>query len=207
VIAGLLDLYESDFDVHWLDQALRLTQTQIRIFWDKNGGGFFDTSGEDKTVLVRTKEHYDGAEPAGNSVAAMNLFRLYHITGNDSLREKAEQTVEAFSGVLEKQPVVQPLMLCAYEFSQSKVKQIVIAGAAEDELTRQMVQRVQRRYLPNAIVLLLEPSMRTQLEALAPFTRSLSLQGGRAVAYVCEDYICRLPTSELELFERLLAER
>ncbi len=207
VVAGLLDLYESDFDVYWLEQALRFTRTQLQIFWDEKGGGFFDTSGEDNSVLVRTKEHYDGAEPAGNSVAAMNLLRLYHITGDDSLRVKAEQILEAFSGALEKQPVVLPFMLCAYDFSQSKVKQIVIAGSVQDELTRQMLKHVQRRYLPNKIVLLLEPATRTRLETLSPFTRPLSAREGQAVAYVCEDYVCSLPTSELEVVERLLAAR
>lgn len=207
VVSGLLDLYESDFAVQWLEWALRLTQTQLQIFWDDNRGGFFDTSGEDASVLVRTKEQYDGAEPAGNSVAAMNLLRLYHITGDDNLRAKGEQTIEAFSGVLEKQPVVQPQMLCAYDFFLSKVKQIVIAGAPDNELTRQMVQRVRRRYLPNKIVLLLEPSSRPRLETLASFTRQLSSREGHAVAYVCEDYVCQLPTSELDVVERLLAAR
>lgn len=204
VVSGLLDLYEADFHVRWLEQAIQLTQLQLDIFWDEEGGGFFDTSGEDRSILVRTKEHYDGAEPAGNSIAAMNLLRLYHMTGNDGLRVKAERTIEAFSGVLEKQPVVQPQMVCAYDFLLSKVKQIVIAGSADDELTLRMVQRARQRYLPNKIVLLLEPSSRSRLETLAPFTRQLQAREERPLVYVCEDYVCQLPTSDPAVVERLL---
>ncbi len=207
VVAGLLDLYESDFDVQWLEWARRLTQTQLQLFWDDNAGGFFDTSGDDASILVRTKEQYDGAEPGGNSVAAMNLLRLYHITGDDSLRAKGEQTIEAFSGVLGAQPVVQPQMACAYAFSISKVKQIVLAGAPELDSTRQMLQRIRQRYLPNKVVLLIEPSSRPRLETLAAFTRQLSSREGHVVAYVCEDYVCKLPTSDLDVLERLLAVR
>lgn len=43
---------------------------------DKQGGGYFNTPGEDPSVLLRVKEDYDGAEPSGNSVAAINLIRL-----------------------------------------------------------------------------------------------------------------------------------
>lgn len=46
---------------------------------DKQGGGYFNTPGEDPSVLLHVKEDYDGAEPSGNSVAAINLIRLSSI--------------------------------------------------------------------------------------------------------------------------------
>jgi uncharacterized protein YyaL (SSP411 family) len=49
------------------------------LFLDKQGGGYFNTPGEDPSVLLRVKEDYDGAEPSGNSVAAINLIRLSSI--------------------------------------------------------------------------------------------------------------------------------
>lgn len=207
VTGGLLDLYEADFDVGWLERAVALTNTAIALFWDAHDGGFFDTSGEDPSVLVRTKEHYDGAEPAGNSAASLNLLRLWHMTGNDEFRKKADQTIQAFAGILQRQPVVMPHMICAYEFSISKVKEIVLAGGKNDILTRQMLRTVWTRFLPHKVMLLLEPATRERIERLAPFTSSLHPASDKTVAFVCEDYVCQLPTSDVRVVEQLLSRK
>jgi uncharacterized protein YyaL (SSP411 family) len=43
---------------------------------DKEGETYFNTPGEDPSVLLRVKEDYDGAEPSGNSMAAINMIRF-----------------------------------------------------------------------------------------------------------------------------------
>lgn len=66
---------------------------QDELFLDREGGGYFNTPGEDPSVLLRVKEDHDGAEPSGNSVAAINLVRLSSlVTGNKSelYRQNAE---------------------------------------------------------------------------------------------------------------------
>ena len=75
LIQGLLDLYEASFDVRWLSWAVQLQQMQDQLFWDSKHGGYFATSGDDPSILVRMRDDYDGAEPSPNSVAAMNLLR------------------------------------------------------------------------------------------------------------------------------------
>ncbi len=82
LIAGLLDLYETDFDVNYLKIAVSLQQTQIDHYWDNENGGFFFTSDDGEKLLFRQKEIYDGAIPSGNSVALINLLKLGRITGN-----------------------------------------------------------------------------------------------------------------------------
>src|SRR5207237_746685 len=76
VIQGLLDLYEASFDVEWLKFAVELQKTQDRLFFDEKNGGYFSTSGKDKSVVLRMKDDKDSAEPAASSVAALNLLRL-----------------------------------------------------------------------------------------------------------------------------------
>ena len=70
VIQGLLDLYEASFEVEWLKFAVELQETQDRLFFDQGTGGYFSTSGDDKSVFLRLKDDNDGAEPAASSVAA-----------------------------------------------------------------------------------------------------------------------------------------
>jgi len=73
VIQGLLDLYETSFDIEWLKFAVELQKTQDRLFFDEKNGGYFSTSGNDENVVLRMKDDNDSAEPAASSVAALNL--------------------------------------------------------------------------------------------------------------------------------------
>ena len=205
---GLLDLYEATFDTRWIDLALKITETQVSTFWDSRTGGFFDTSGMDSSILVRTKEQYDGAEPAGNSVAAMNLFRLAQITDNKPLREKAVQTLLAFGELLQKQPVVMPQMVAAYAFSLAKADQIVVASALDDSMRRDVLDQIYSRYLPNKVVVLLDGSEgQKRLSEINPFFASIAAHPGKTTVYVCQDYVCRLPTSDVATLATILDKK
>ena len=46
VVRGLLDLYEASQESAWLEWALRLQDTQDRLFWDSRGGGYFCSEAE-----------------------------------------------------------------------------------------------------------------------------------------------------------------
>src|SRR5207253_4289099 len=97
VIQGLLDLYEASFDVEWLKFALELQETQDRLFFDVKTGGYFSTSGKDASVPLRLKDDNDSAEPAANSVAALNLLRLAQFRNDKQLQDRAKKTIDAFS--------------------------------------------------------------------------------------------------------------
>src|SRR6266513_2655813 len=90
VIQGLLNLYEASFDVEWLKLAIELQETQDRLFFDEKNGGYFSTSGQDKSVVLRMKDDNDSAEPASSSVAAHNLCRLAQIRNKKQWEERAE---------------------------------------------------------------------------------------------------------------------
>jgi uncharacterized protein YyaL (SSP411 family) len=83
LVWGLLELLQADGDAAWLDWALALQARQDELFWDEAGGGWFSTTGDDASVLLRLKEDYDGAEPAAGSVAALNAIKIAHLTGAD----------------------------------------------------------------------------------------------------------------------------
>ena len=82
LVQGLLDLYETTFDYQWLQWARRLTDRQIALFNDMDAGAFFEVTDEDSTVLIRSKERYDGAQPTSNSITALNLLRLGEMTNS-----------------------------------------------------------------------------------------------------------------------------
>src|SRR5262249_5812858 len=151
---GLLDLYEASFDVQLLSWAIQLQQAQDRLFWDEKQGGYFTTSGQDQSILLRTREAYDSVEPSPNSVAAMNLLRLWQITDQPSYKDKADKTMAVFGPRLEQLPEAMPYMMSALDFSLAKHRQIVIAGPPGANDTRALLRLVWQRYIPNRVLLL-----------------------------------------------------
>src|SRR5256885_2227431 len=113
VIQGLLDLYEASFDVDWLKFAVELQETQDRLFFDEKNGGYFSTSGNDKSMVLRMKDDNDSAEPAASSVAASNLLRLAQLRSDKRLEERARKTIDAFAPTVNHFASAMPQLLVA----------------------------------------------------------------------------------------------
>jgi uncharacterized protein YyaL (SSP411 family) len=205
---GLIDLYETDFDPQWLVAVTQLADTMLARFYDAKEGGFFQTDGRDASVIVRTKEDYDGAEPSGNSMAVMLLLRLAQFTDRANYRDAAEKTLQLFRDHLRKAPSTVAQMACALDFYLSKPKQIVIAGKPDAADTRAMLHAVRERYLPNAIVIVADggDSQKT-LAKLLPFLETIKPIDGRATANVCVNYACQLPTSDVGKMGEMLSSK
>ncbi len=205
---GLLDLYEASLDFRWLKQAMDLTEKQLALFHDKENGGFFETSGRDQSLLFRTKEDYDGAEPAANSTTALSLLRISQMTDNAQWRAAAEQALALFSGRLEETPQAMPQMLAALDFHLDKPKQIIIAGVRQREDTEKMLRQVHERYIPNRVILLADGGAGQEfISRYVPFIQSVRMKENKATAYICENYACKLPTSDLIVLRELLDKR
>ncbi|HWB98034.1 MAG TPA: thioredoxin domain-containing protein, partial [Bryobacteraceae bacterium] len=128
---ALLDLYEADFDPRHLSLAIRLTGRMRELFEDPALGAFFSTNAGDSSLVMRIKEDYDGAEPSGNSIAALNLLRLAQLTSREDFRESARKALEAFAPRLTASPVGVPQMLVAYAYQLARPKQIILAGVRD----------------------------------------------------------------------------
>ena len=207
-IQGLLDLYESSFDVQWLAWAVELQERQDKFFWGEDSGAYFSTTGADPSILIRMRDDYDGAEPSANSVAAMNLLRLDQMTGRPLWRKRADRVFAAFGERLRSNPEAMPQLVAALDFSLAKPKQIVIAGDPGAPDTRALLRLVRERFLPNKVVFLADGGERQErLAQWLPFLQGVTRLKGRATAYICEDYVCNLPTSDPKVVARLLDEK
>lgn len=198
---GLIDLYEASFDEKYLKLAVELCEVMINDFYDEAEGGFFDTSGKDKSILVRTKEDYDSAEPTGNAVAINNLLRLSALTGNTIWYDMAYKSVLAFSGKLEKMPYAMPQMLIALDSLLYKPKQIIIAGRSNDETAYRMIREVSTRFMPDKVVVMIDPE---DAAISTTFASKIVQTSTETTAYVCENFACMLPVKSLEDFVKLL---
>jgi uncharacterized protein YyaL (SSP411 family) len=205
VIKGLLDLYEASFDVDWLKFAIELQQTQNQLFFDEKNGGYFSSSGRDKSVFVRMKDDNDGAEPAASSITALNLLRLSQIYDDAKTAERAKKTIDAFATILLQFPSGMPQMLVAVENSLGKPRQIVIAGKKDSPGTKALLKEVHRHFLPNTIVILADGGEgQKYLGEKNEAIRAMSLVERKPAVYVCENFTCKAPVTDPKALRDLL---
>jgi hypothetical protein len=176
----------------------------MELFEDTEHGAFYSTAEGDPTLVMRIKEDYDGAEPSGNSIAVLNLLRLAQMTGRRDFQASAARALAAFGSRMVAAPVGLPQMLVAYEFSISKVKQIILVGERDAPDTRRLLDALYCRFVPHRIVLLVTAESRPALARYLPTVAEMTAIGGQATAYVCEDYVCKLPTADAAAFGQLL---
>jgi len=197
LIAGLLDLYEASFEKRWISAAIVLADEMVALFWDIDGGGFFLKPPRGDIVAI--KEGYDGPTPSGNSIAAMDLLRLAEFTGNKDRREMAETTLKLFADAMESNPTGYLEMLGAVDFSFA-AKEVVVARGWEQGELEAMVREIRTRYLPTKVLALADGSD----PAMAQLTEGKASIKGRPTVYVCENFACKAPVTDLVALKRQL---
>ena len=204
LIYGLLELYETTFEVDYLKTALELNTDMIRHFWDDVAGGFFFTADDAEGLLVRQKQIYDGAVPSGNSVAMLNLLRLARVTADAEFEAKAARIGAVFSETVRQQPSGHAQLMAALDFAIGPSYEVVIAGDVEGRDTKAMLRQLRSRFIPSKVVIVRPPGASAPIDAICPFSKSHTTVDGKATAYVCLNYSCKLPTTDVDTMLRLL---
>jgi len=203
VIDGLLSLYEASFDLRWFEEARALVETMITQFWDAEAGGFFFTSADHETLITRTKDFYDNATPAGNSVAAGALVRLSLMTGEDRYRGMAESILRLMKLTMTRAPGAFGHLLSALDLFLASPYEIAVVGAPDAEETRAMINVIFRRYLPNKVVAY-APEADSKASRTIKLLEGRGRIDGRTAAYICRKFYCEAPvTSAARLDEAL----
>ncbi|MBI4440910.1 thioredoxin domain-containing protein [Candidatus Woesearchaeota archaeon] len=192
LILGLMELYEATWTIDYLQKACDIQRILKKFFWD-HSGGFFSTAHDAEQLITRQKEMYEGAVPAGNSVALFNMVRLAAITGDVTLEQDASLLCKAWSGELNMAPSEHTQLLCALDFIIGPSTVIVLAGKADTLLTA-----IRNHYYPNTFLL----HQHEKLRDLAPFSRHIPLD--KTAAYVCQHGSCSLPTTNVSVIIRQL---
>jgi len=204
---GLLDLYEATFDAKWLAHAKELAEKMIELFADEKNGGFFLAAGDSERLIVRNKPAYDGAVPSGNSVAALALLKLGRMTMDERFALSGAKVLEVFSRRLLESPASLSAMLMVVDFQLGPTQEIVIAGKAQQDDTRQMVRLLRSTFLPNSVLLLHQDGPEGKaIEEQIPLLKWQSSTDGKATAYVCENFACRRPLTDIDELKKALSD-
>ena len=203
LLTGLVDLYEATFEVSWLQEATLLARAMIDRFRDSEEGGFYFVEAGREDLLVRTKNPFDGATPAGNSLAAIGLLRLAALTGETDFHRCAEETLHLYARLLERSPAACPFMACALHHYRRGPLEVTVVGPADSR--RPFVEAANRPYLPTRALSGGDGDM-VGAQTVPSLRERRPGPAGGARAYVCRDSVCSAPISDVSEFSRLLVD-
>jgi len=195
-----VDMFENTSQPKYLSFATNLANYLMAHFWDDSTNGFFFTSDDHEKLIMRPKNNYDLSMPSGNSVAAYVLLKLYHITQNKQFLEIAKKIIESQAISAAENPFAFGYLLNALYLYYQKPTEITIINDKNSEL----VSSLRKKFLPESIMVLVENQ--SNLEALSkhPFFSGKEFQNDKTTVFVCKNFSCSLPLSDLSEIEKEL---
>jgi len=195
-----VDMFENTSQPKYLSFATNLANYLITHFWDDSTNGFFFTSDDHEKLIMRPKNNYDLSMPSGNSVAAYVLLKLYHTTQNKQFLEIAKKIIESQAISAAENPFAFGYLLNALYLYYQKPTEITIINGKNSEL----VSSLRKKFLPESIMVLVENQ--SNLEALSkhPFFSGKEFQNDKTTVFVCKNFSCSLPLSDLSEIEKEL---
>jgi uncharacterized protein YyaL (SSP411 family) len=206
VAAGMLDLFETTHDVRWFDEACRLCDETEALFADEIRGGWFMTSATHERLLARERPIFDGAEPAGGSVALMNAARLVAFTDDVRWRQVVDRALGFYLPMIEERPMALTEALLAVDFLTGPVREIVLALPAAGDSGGALQAVLRETFCPRKVLVagVVTSSRWRALKERIPLARDKTTRAGLATAYVCSHGNCQLPTTDPMEFRRQL---
>jgi len=213
-IEACIDAWEATGELCYYQAAAAIGDAMVDRFYDSVGGAFFDAElPPDGKVLgalsARRKPLQDTPTPAGNPSAAIALLRLEHLSGRKDLREKAEDTLENFAGIVEHFGLYAGTYGLALEQYLLPPTQVVVIGQDPDA-TLALEATATAGYAVNKCVICLKPDQ-VNAESLPPVLAETlpslpGIDGGSpAIAIVCRNNACKPPIADSQMLLETLA--
>lgn len=183
-------------DPLWLHRARGLLDQVTGHFADPEGG-FFDTSDDSESLVMRPKDVSDNASPSGTSAVVAAFIAFGAVTGESAYLEAAESGLASAAHVARHVPRFAGWSLAAAEALQSGPLEIAIVGPAD---RRADLHRVALRSAGGgAVVIAGDEGMDITL------FEQRGLVDGEPAAYVCKNFVCQRPVTSPDELAQLLA--
>lgn len=190
LLEGYIELYSASFDLVWVERAILLADKMIELFWDGQNSGFFMTENRHDRLFYRPKPGEDDAMPSSNSIAALSLVRLGHLTGKKEYLRKGEDAVRAFHQRILAQPLAHMGLLSVIEFLAKPPVEIVLAGPTEGTGFEELLRVVHQDYRPRKVLI---HAGVTGAGKLLPLAEGKTANKGESTVYLCQNMTCHAP--------------
>jgi uncharacterized protein YyaL (SSP411 family) len=204
VANGILSLYQATLDRRWLEWAVELAEAILDRFRAPGEPGFYRVEA-DTGLIERPRSIIDEAIPSGAGIACRVLLRLAAWTGLSRYEEPALATLASLARPMRESPLGFASMLDAVDGQLRGLREVVVAGRADDVRTRALLETSAQLADPDLLVAWFDPegpeAGHNPLEALL---RGKGLVNGHPAAYVCRAGTCGLPVTDPTDLKRLL---
>jgi len=201
-----IELYESTYEPIFLKDAVSIYNEIEKLFSDTENGGFFFYGNDAEKLISRPKDAYDGAMPSGNSVMAMNMLRLFRITGDVKFADSYENQLKAFSGQISLSPLGYVYMLTSYLTYMQPSQEVIIVSNEPENILLPYIDIVRNDFRPFT-TLLVYGDRYDDLEAVMPHITEYTAPDGKTYAYVCKNFACDRPVSDLDEFKMNISKK
>lgn len=193
-----LELYEATFSFSYLERASTIAQKMMNLFWDEEEGAFFFTNKEGETLLVREKQIVDDAIPSGNSVAAVQMMKLGHITGETKWLDVSIAILQLYKRDIEAYGAGYTFLLQSLLMKEMPLKECVFLG----EKAKPLLKNLQTEFTPN-IVKVAAVDFKEESKIM---DRGYKKLNDELTIYICENFTCQRPVTTEEEFLKLIED-
>jgi uncharacterized protein YyaL (SSP411 family) len=208
VAEGLQVLYQVTGDEEWLVLAGMLLDVALQHFADEDGG-FYDTADDAPALIRRPRDPQDNAEPSGWFAVANACVTQAALTGVDEYRTVAERALRIVSMLAERGPRAVGSGLSAVAALEAGPLEVALVGRDADALGPWWRQALLGTS-PGLVVAvgvsggggegLLDGDG-------VPLLHDRTAVDGRPTAYVCQNFACDAPTTDLAAFAARVGAR
>jgi uncharacterized protein YyaL (SSP411 family) len=183
VVDAFTRLGEATGEARWIDEARTAADAMLELFWDDGAGGLFTNGSDAETLITRSKDLIDNAVPSANGNGALALLRLGALVGEGYYTQRGEDILGLLAGLIRQHPTAFSRALGGVDLVAASATEIAVVGRDRTDLVR----AVQSRYLPNAVLAWGEP-----------YPSPLFEDRKDGLAYVCVNYACQAPVSDVD---------
>ncbi|MEX0641007.1 MAG: thioredoxin domain-containing protein [Nitrosopumilaceae archaeon] len=199
-ISALLDIFEINPELKYLETAQTFGNYLIDHFWDPTQKNFFMTDNTHEKLIIRPKSNYDLSMPSGNSVAAYSLLRLYHLTQEKKFLEISLDVMESQATMAAENPFGFGYLLNTIYMYLQKPLEITILNTKNTEISKYLTGM----FLPESILVTVRDENQIKNLAKIPFFAGKEFNYDKTIVFVCKDFTCSLPLESISEIEKQL---
>lgn len=195
ILWAYIELYNATYRVDYLRKGKAAADDMLRLFQDATDGGFYLNGNDSETLISREKEIYDTAIPSGNGVASAMLTRLGYLTGETAYLDRVDEMFYTFFNAIDRQASASVFLGISLLYMESPTKEVVILTSEQDKNHDERLYSLGKTFLPD--VSLLVGQNPDDFADVAPFASAYKRMQGHTTIYICENFACRAPMTDV----------
>ncbi len=190
-------LYEINFDEKYYKLMVELYGSMIKEF-EAPHSLYFDSSNQVSDLIFRPQSLQDNATPSGNALAAHVHWLLFNMEDDYSQYEKFNAMAENINQNAMQYPTAFGYWLQVIDLFLQPDQQVALVTQQSLDTLNDFLNSYRKKYRPNSIIAAKTRGNPGQTPAILKDRPAINNQ---PTAYVCKNFTCKMPTTDVHQFE------